>query len=101
MSKRKTYQEKVDAINERAKDEIRLMLYQNNLREIQLPDGVYVLSQKPGAEFEFCRVTWVGFINEGHGDVLCFDYEGGIAWYNNPIVWCQICDAMRKALNKK
>lgn len=98
MGKRKTYQEKIDDLNAKAKEEIYQMLYQHDLREFQMPDGVYVLSQKPGADFEFCRVAWVGFINEGHGDVLCFDYVGGIAWYQNPIIWCQICDAMKRAL---
>ena len=98
MRKRKTYQDRVEALCEKAKDEIRRLLNEHEVRYFDIPDGVYVLSQVPGAEFTFCRVSWVGFVNEGYGDVLCFDYEGGIAWYQNPIVWCQICDALRRTL---
>ena len=109
MSKKKSYAERLVALNEKAKDEISRLLRKHGLVKLAIPKGlVCVVSQQPGAGFVICPVTEVGFVrtqlSSGSPDcqeVLCFDYIGGIVWYENPVVWCQIADAVRKILHER
>ncbi len=104
MSKRKTYEERINALNQKAKDEIYNLLHAHNIKRLGLSGEVHVVSQHPGGGFDFFPVTVVELVEQKPphtGEVLCFDYEGGIAWYTNPNIWCQICDEVRKKLRVK
>ena len=104
MSKKKTYEERICAINQKAKDEIRDLLCAHGITRLNLSGGITVVSQHPGGGFGFFSVTVVSLERQGEphtGSVLCFDYDGGIAWYTNPIIWCQICDEVRRKLRVK
>lgn len=104
MSKRKTYEERIGALNQKAKDEIRDLLNANGIKKMELSGEVHVVSQRPSGGFDFFPVTVVELTQQEPphtGEVLCFDYEGGITWYTNPIIWCQICDEVRKKLRVK
>ena len=104
MSKRKTYEEHINALNQKAKDEIYNLLHAHNIKRLSLSGEVHVVSQHPGGGFDFFPVTVVELVEQKPphtGEVLYFDYEGGIAWYTNPIIWCQICDEVRRKLRVK
>ena len=105
MYKRKTYQERLDALNNKAKEDIRKMFAEHNIARLDIPEGeVNVTSQHPGGHFDIFPVHVVELVPQNKpqsGDVLCFDYRGGIVWYENPVVWCQVADAVRKKLKKR
>lgn len=105
MSKKKPYSDRIAALNQAARDEVGRLLRKHGLVKLAIPEGlVNVTSQQPGANFDICPVCEVEFVkpDPSHsGEVLCFDYRGGIAWYENPVVWCQICDAVRKLLHER
>lgn len=101
MSKRKTYEERIIALNQTAKDEIYDHLFVRGIKEVRLSGNVQVVSQHPGGGFDFFPVRVVRLEKQTpphKGEVLYFDYEGGIAWYLNPVLWCQICDEVRRIL---
>jgi len=104
MSKRKTYEERIDALNQKAKYEIRDLLNANGIKKLELSGEVQAVSESPSGRFDFYPVIVVELVkqNPPHtGEVLCFDYKGGSHWYTNPIIWCQICDEVRKKLRVK
>lgn len=105
MSKRKTYEERINALNKKAKEDIRQMFAEHNIKSLDIPEWeVSVTSQHPGGDYDIFTVhkVWLEQQEIPHGgSVLYFDYRGGIAWYENPVVWCQIADVVRKILNKR
>ena len=104
MSKRKTYEERIGALNLKARNEIYSLLHAHNIKRLELSGEAHVVSQHPAGKFDFFPVTSVELVEQEPphtGEVLYFDYEGGIAWYTNPNVWCQICDEVRKKLRVK
>lgn len=104
MSKRKSYEERIIALNIKAKEDIRQMFAEHNITSLDIPEGrVNVTSQHPGGHFDIFPVYKVELVrqDEPHsGEVLTYDYRGGIAWYENPAVWCQIADTVRKLLKE-
>lgn len=105
MRKRKPYLERITALNQKAKEEVAALLHKHGLRRLDIPEGIVnVTSQHEGGNIDIFHVNVIKFVRTEaphSGDVLCFDYRGGIAWYENPVVWCQICDYVHKALNEK
>ena len=103
MYRRKSYQERVEALNQKAKDEIYDLFHAKGIKELQLWKNTYVVSETPRGNFDFFPVLSLKLVEQGaphKGEVLCFGYEGdsGIAWYNNPVIWCQLCDEVRSIL---
>lgn len=105
MSKRKSYEDRLIAINKKAKEDIRQMFAKHNITSLDIPEGrVNVTSQHPGGNYDIFPVYKVWLEQQeipNGGSVLYFDYKGGIAYYENPAVWCQIADAVRRILNKR
>jgi hypothetical protein len=105
MSKRKSYEERLIALNKKAKEDIRQMFAKHNITSLDIPEGVVnVTSQHPGGHFDIFPVYEIELVPQEkphEGSILCFDYRGGIAWYQNPVAWCQVADAVRKILKKR